>query len=218
MARAWLLALIAIGLVLAAPARAVHPGSESSSSSAGDEAAARRAQVRRGDLRPNPNAWVGGPLPATLDSPTSCPDYHPSFDDFVSTGLAETDWSKGPVDIDTETDVLQTAQMLRDEWRVDFGTPAALPCRREVLGKRFAASGYQVIGFKRIAFRAVTTRALSYEYVITGGPFPPSPVEFVELGQGRTRVTLTLSGYRSRRSMESDAVRLARIVVGRVRT
>jgi hypothetical protein len=57
------------------------------------------------------------------------------------TGAAESEWTLGTLDLDSEAQVLQTARMVREEWRIQVQAPGAVACVRSDAAKTFAAEG-----------------------------------------------------------------------------
>jgi hypothetical protein len=182
---------------------------------AADQAAARSATLRRTDL--GQGAWQGGAVKPDLAPPPSCPGYPVDLSRFVLTGAAETRWTQAPFVIDSQAQVLQTAQMVRQEWRIQVQAAGAIPCLRTQLAKEFAAQGAQVVSFKRVPFPQVAPYSTEFR-VGASAQGVRVVVEVVLVGRGRTEATLTVLGPAAQQSAAlAAAVRYARIVAGRIK-
>lgn len=202
---------------------------------AADQAAARAATVRRSDLRPA-GGWEGGMVKPNLSQASSprCATYHPDVSHlvlidvgrFVLTGAAASDWTRFPYGADREsslgvqTEVLQTAEMVRREWRLQIETPAFSPCLRRALGRWYMAAGGKLISFRRVRFPRFGTQSAAYLIVGTIGPLEPTVTEFALVGKRRTQINLSVfSGSSSAQPwVAAQTLRMARILVNRVRT
>jgi hypothetical protein len=203
--------------LLSVPAtHASGPRPETKAINAADQAAARAVVVGRADLRPQ-GGWKGGATkPEYLVE--NCPYYHPDLSRFVITGEAATRWSRASsgLGVLTETGVSQTAQMLSREWQIQF-RPEAIRCVRSTYASQAAATGAVLVSFKRVSFPHIATYSTAFELRASFGR-KRQVADIVFIGQGRTGVTLAVSGAQSaRRIIFAEAIRLAPILVGRIR-
>jgi hypothetical protein len=227
--------LLVLGLLplAAASASASDLNREQIRFNAADQAAARAATVRRSDLRPAGH-WVGGMVKPNLTSTSSprCANYHPNVSHFVlidvsrpvRTGVAGSDWTRFPYGADLErsvsvqTEVLQTAQMVRREWRLQIDMPGFVPCLRRFFARWYVAVGGRLNSFQRVSFPRLVPHAAAYRIVGTIGPLEPDVTEFALLGKSRTEIDLSVFGPSSARTwVATQTVRLARILARRIR-
>jgi hypothetical protein len=204
---------------LAIPASASNPNRETVRINAADQAAAASALVKRADLSPEVNFhWRGGRVrPDSSPNPT-CPNYHPDFSGFVVTGDAASRWADEPYEVYSETEVLQSAEMVRREWKAQIATPAAVPCIRSYLAKRIAAAGNTFISFERIPFPHMATYSAGFRLVgvVNGLRYV---VDSAALGTGRAQITVSVAAVVSQRQfVAAETKRLARILVRRAKT
>jgi hypothetical protein len=183
---------------------------------AADQAAARAVLLQRADLGTTV-MWKGGTKKPDLSAQPTCPTYHPKESDLVVTGAAASDFSTTGLEFDSEVEVLQTAAMVRLDWQRS-DTPALLPCLRS----QFASSTQvKLVSLKRIGFPhlATYTTALRLVMDITrSGQTVRVLVDLVALGRDRTEVTLTTTApFANRQVVAAAEVRLARILVSRIR-
>lgn len=204
-------ALLGLGLALvfALDAAASNPYQETRRPNSADMAAARAATVEAGDLRPA-RGWHGGQVKVDFSNP-GCPNYHPKLSQFVSTGAAATDWDRGAVYVGTQTDVLKTARMVRRQWQIQVLDPRAIPCMRDILKKQLAAQGITLVSMKRMPFPQLATYSRAYKAVLRAGG-QTMTMEQVVVGRSRTEINLNVLG-----TPPAEALRLARILVGRIR-
>jgi hypothetical protein len=211
--------VVTLGTILALlSGQATHasgPRAETKAINAADQAAARAVVVERADLRPQ-GGWKGGATkPEYLL--LNCPYYHPDLSRFVITGEAATRWSRASsgLGVLTETSVGQTAQMLRREWQIQF-RPEAIRCVRSTYASQAAAAGAVFVSLKRVSFPHIATYSTAFELRASVGR-ERQVADLVFIGQGRTGITLAVSGAQSaRRIISAEAIRLARILVGRI--
>jgi hypothetical protein len=213
------LSVVTLGAILAllsGPAtHASGPRRETKAINAADQAAARAVVVERADLRPQ-GGWKGG---ATKPEYVllNCSYYHPDLSRFVITGEAASRWSRmsSALGVLTETSVSQTAQMVRRESQIQL-RPEAIRCVRSTYARQAAAAGAVFVSLKRVSFPHIGTRLTAFELRASVGR-ESTMGELVFIGQGRTSITLAVSGAQSaRRIISAEAIRLARILVGRI--
>lgn len=198
----------------------------------GDQAAARAATVRRPDLRPA-GGWVGGMVKPRVESASApvCANYHPDVSHFVLvgvrrrtvTGAAASDWTRYPYGADLErsvsvqTEVLQTAKMLRREWRLQIDAPAFGPCFRRFLAKWYVRAGGKLLSLRRVSLPRVAPDSAAYRIVGKFEPLQPYVTEFALVGKGRTEIELSVFAASSAATwVAAETVRLARVLARRV--
>jgi hypothetical protein len=214
----FLLALLVV-LATAVVAAAANGKGETIQFNAADQAAARSATLRRSDLTPA-GGWTGGRVKPDLSPPPSCPNYPVDLSRFVLTGTAASDWTRGTLELSSDTDVLKTAQMLRREWQIQVQASGAIACIRGQTAKAVAAEGGKLVSFKRIPFPHLATYSAAFRMVAeftAGGDRVRLMREAALVGRSRTGVTVTVTGFASQqRAISAAALRSARILVGRI--
>jgi hypothetical protein len=208
-------ALLFVGLAI--PASASNPNRETVRINAADQAAAASALLKRADLYPGFN-WRGGRVrPDSTPNPT-CPNYHPDLSVFVVTGHAASRWTDAPYEVYSETEVLQSADMVRREWKAQIVTPAAVPCLRSSFAKGVAAAGNTFVSFKRIPFPRIASYSAGFRLVGVVNGFR-YVADTATLGTGRTEIVVSVGAVVSqRRYVAAETKRLARILVRRAKT
>jgi hypothetical protein len=216
MQRSALFLMLGVALVLVPAAAASNPGREKIKYNAADQAAAHAASLKRADLRPV-SGWHGGAVKPDLTGVPHCPNYHPDESDLVVTGVAATDWTRPVNEVQNQSEVLQDARMLNREWQREIETPAAVPCIRSFYARTFAATGSRLISFRRIAFPHIATHVAGYRGVAQANT-KRFVFEIAQLGRSRTQIEVSVAGpFSARRTISSETLRLARILVERVR-
>lgn len=216
----FLVALVVVS-ALAAAAVAVAGGPEQRKLNAADQAAARAATLHRADLTPA-SGWTGGTRTPDLSAPPSCPNYPVDLSRFVLTGAADAQWSRGTRQINTQAELLQTAQMVSQEWRLQVTAPGALACLRRVLAKSLTAGGGTLVSFKRISFPKLAPYEAAFRLYVDV-PVQTTKlravIEVVLLGRGRTEVELTVSDVATAQSAVAvDAQHYARLLAARLKS
>jgi hypothetical protein len=187
---------------------------------AADNAAARAIVLRQSDFGSVPG-WSGGVKKPDLSStgPT-CANFHPKNSDLVLTGVAESEFQNAGVFIDSEAQVLRTAEMVKLDWQRSVLAPGLLSCLRSYLAKSAPASA-KVHAIQRLAFPRVAQYTAAFRLAIdvtTSGTTLRMLLDFLLVGKGRTEVTLTtVAPYEAREAIKSAEVRLARLLVSRIR-
>lgn len=208
--------VLVIGLVPVAAASA-PPNKAQIRLNAADQAAARAAVLRRGDLGPG---WAGGATKPDLTSTFSCPGYKPKQSDLVLTGAAETDFRHPGLQLRSSAQVLKTRSMVARDWKRTVVDPRAFPCTRHLLTKQLT-SNERLVSLRKLAFPRLARYAAAYRVLITvrtQGHKVLVLVDIVLVGRSRTELTLTVTGPAAARTSISQAeVRLARGLLARVR-
>jgi hypothetical protein len=207
-----------IGLVAAAAAVAGNGNREQLKFNTADQAAAHAAVIRRSDL--GSTGWKGGARKPDLSPGPSCPNYDPKQSDLVLTGAARTEYSKAGLDFESQTGVLQTERMVRLDWERSALARGVLPCLSSVL-KKSVGTGTKIVSARKIAFPHVATYSAAFRFVIdvrSSGAAVRVMIDLVAVGRGRTEITLTTTApYAARAVVAPAEVRLAQLLVGRIR-
>jgi hypothetical protein len=200
--------------VVIADATASDPNRETIRLNASDQAAARAVVLKKADLRAR-GFWTGGNTKPDLTPNPTCPDYHPDLSQFVVTGAAASDWKTGIIEIQTQSEVLQTARMVRKEWQLQIQAPGAIACLRSITNKEFA-SGARLVSFTRIPFPHIATYTAAFRIVVASSNVR-AVIHVAVFGRSRTEVSLTMGGlYSARASIASETKRLARVLASRI--
>jgi hypothetical protein len=207
----------AVALLTAGAVLAGSPTKEKIARTAAGNAQAKAEVVRLADMGPG---WTGGFKKPDLSSSMPCTTYHPKQSDLVLIGVAETRFSKAPLEVDSEAQVLRTSAMVRRDWQRTILDSRVMPCLRQGFAKALGSQA-KLVSFRRVAFPHVAplTRAFRMVADVTT-QFGPVPLEidFVAMGSDRTELTLTLSGPTVAQSAQrATELRLARVLVRRVR-
>lgn len=185
MRRAAFTAAIAAALTFAAAALAdqwqIHR-------TAAGNAAAHAAVVSRADLG-SATGWTGGYKKPDLSSTPPCGTFHPKQSDLVVIGAAASAWSHQGLELDSQANVLQTAAMVRTDWRRTVIDPRATACLRSSLGKELGKNA-KLVSFGVAAFPHVASLVRAYRAVVAVGGTKVS-VDVIAFGKGRTEMELT---------------------------
>jgi hypothetical protein len=185
---------------------------------AADQALAKNALVRLGDLG-NPAGWSGGPTKPTPPSSFTCGSYTAKQSDLVLTGNAASRWTHSGLEIDSETQVLRTANMVALDWRRTVTHAGVIDCLRQ----KFASGlpkGQKLVSFGPFAFPKVAKLTAAFRGLIDVGSGSSAVrvlVDVVVFGAGRVELTLiTTAPYSARAPIETAEARLAQVLVARV--
>ncbi len=185
---------------------------------AAGQKAARAAVMQRADLG-GATGWTGGAKKPDLSAGTGCANFQPKQSDLVLIGAAETVFKHPGVEFDSEAQVLQTADMVRLDWRRTVLAPQVLPCLRSNLKQHLSASE-RLVSLGRIAFPSIATYTRAYRTTVDVTSASGTTRVFVDLvllGRGSTEITLTTTAPMAAESAVRGAeLRLARILVSRV--
>ena len=210
---------VALALATASVALAGNGNREKIRFNAADQAAARAGVLRRSDLASG-GGWKGGARKPDLSPADSCPNYHPKQSDLVLTGAAATRFSAGTLVFDSEAQVLRSARMVRLDWQRSVLAPGLLPCLRSMAAKSSPVNA-TVLSIEKLAFPRVATYTAAFRLVTdvrsSNGKLRIL-VDIALVGRGRTEIMLTTSApYNARVPVKAAEIRLARILVGRIR-
>jgi len=214
--RVTIASVVAVVLATGAGALAGGGNKQQIRFNAADQAAARAAVMRKSDLGSAPG-WSGGARKPDLSADESCPNFNPKQSDLVLTGAAETEFSQAALDFDSEAQVLATARMVKLDWQRVVLTPGLLPCLRS----QTAPAGAKLVSLRKIPFPRLATYTAAFRLVTdvrASGSTVRLFVDIVLVGRNRTEITLrTTAPYTARAAVKAAEVRLARILVGRIR-
>jgi hypothetical protein len=181
-----------------------------------DQAAARAAVLRRGDLG---SGWTGGPRTAPPPATVNCPGYQPKQSDLVRTGAAEARFQHTSLVLQTDAQVLKTRAMVARDWRRSVVDSRASACLRHMLSKQLPSSE-RLISFGKRAFPRVARYAAAYRMLVrvhAQGQTFLVVVDIVAVGRSRTELTLTMSAPASaRKALPAAEARVARVLLARV--
>jgi hypothetical protein len=210
-------AAVAITLAAAGAGLAGDPSKERIARTAAGDAQAKREVVRRADMGPG---WTGGFSKPHLSSSMPCTSYRPKQSDLVVVGAAETIFTKAPLQLDSEAQVLRTAAMVQRDWQRTIVDPRVLPCLREGFRKALGAN-FKLASFRQVAFPRLAPRTRAFRMVATVKTEVGSgaiEIDFLAMGSGRNELTLTISGPTSARDgLHAMEVRLGRAMAHRTR-
>jgi hypothetical protein len=205
-----------IALALAAAATADTPNVKLTPAG---NAAAQAAVLQRSDLGSG-SGWTGSPKQPNLSASFPCASYQPRQSDLVVVGAAETTWTNPPLTLDSEAQVMQTPAMVGLDWKRTVVAAPVFACVRSSLVKQVASIG-KLVSFSIVPFPKVAPyeRVFRGKVIATsGGTSVPIMVDLVLVGRGRTEIALTsIAPFASVKSMSAAEVRLARLLVGRIR-
>lgn len=156
---------------------------------AAGNAAARAAVVTRADLGAAAG-WTGGTSKPDLSSTPPCGSFHPKQSDLVVIGAAAATWHHQGLQLDSQANVLQTAAMVRNDWRRTVTDPRVTPCLRSSLLKSLG-SGAKLVHFGVIAFPHVTSLTRCYRAVVSANGAKVL-VDIIAVGKGRTEIELEM--------------------------
>ena len=133
-------------LALAAPALAGGPRDEKQRLTKADNAKARRALLRSGDL---PAGWKRGPDPAQSSGAERCAGYNPDFSAFTITGRAGSSFQNtfAGAQVTSQVQVFPTSAQARGDF-VRGAQPGFLNCLARDLRKTLRAQGLSGAGVR----------------------------------------------------------------------
>jgi hypothetical protein len=207
---------VAAVLVATGVAWASSPSKEKIAYTAAGQAKAKTEVLRQADLG---KSWHGGSRKPDVSSALPC-SYKPKQDDLVLIGAAESDWRAQGLEIDSEAQVLRTADMVLRDWRRTVLARQVVPCLRHGFVKSLGSTG-KLVSFGRTAFPHVAKLTQGFRAVITvksGSSSVPVEIDVLALGSGRNEITLTLTGLvEVKKALRTVEVRLARLLTSRMR-
>jgi hypothetical protein len=206
----------AVFVATAVAGAATDPNRETIRLNAADQAAARAVVLKKSDFGV-PRIWTGGKTKPDFSANPTCPNYHPNLSRFVVTGAAATEWrGAGLGEVQTQTEVLKTAEMVRKEWRLQIDAPGALSCLRSIVKREFTSPAVRFVSFGRTSFPHIATHTIGLR-VVAEANRTKLVVEIALFGQGRTEVELSVAGlYSARTPIASETKRLARVLRARI--
>jgi len=183
---------------------------------AADQAAARAAVLRRGDLG---SGWTGGARKAPPPSTVICPGYQPKQSDLVRTGAAEARFQHTGLVLQTDAQVLKTRTMVARDWQRSVADPRSVTCLRHMLSKQLP-SNERLVSFGRRAFPRLAKYSAAYRMLVrvhAQGQTVLVVVDLVTVGRSRTELTLTMSApATARKALPAAEAQVARALLARV--
>jgi hypothetical protein len=210
----------ALALVAAVPATAANERPTLRFTAAG-QAAARSAVMAKGDLA-SATGWTGGAVKPEITPFPACPGFHPKQADLVMTGAAEAAYSHSSgVRFDTIAQVMQTAKMVRLDWRRTVLDRRVTPCVRYRMIQDAKGSTYAFVSLRPLSFPRMASGTHAYRVLYddsSGGEKVRIFLDLVGIAHGRTEILISTSGPLLGAADVLDAeIRLARILVARAR-
>ena len=218
LALAALLATLVAGAMSAVASSASHstPNRERVHLNSADQAAARAAVLRRGDLG---SGWTGGARKAPPPSTLICPGYQPKQSDLVRTGAAEARFQHTGLVLQTDAQVLKTRTMVARDWQRSVADPRSVNCLRHMLSKQLP-SNERLVSFGRRRFPRLAKYAAAYRMLVrvhAQGQTVLVVVDLVTVGRSRTELTLTMSApATARKALPAAEAQVARALLARV--
>ena len=184
---------------------------------AADQSLAKSALVRLTDLG-SPTGWSGGPTKPTPPASFRCGSYVAKQSDLVLTGNAAARWMHSGLEIDSESQVLRTEDMVARDWARTVTHRGVTECLRQ----KFASGlpkGQKLVAFGEIAFPKVAKLTAAYRGLVdvgTGKSAVRVVVDVVVFGAGRVELTLiTTAPYYARSQVANAEARLAQMMIAR---
>jgi hypothetical protein len=182
---------------------------------AADQAAARAAVIRRGDLGTTAR-WKGGAVKPDR-SQLQCSNYNPKHSDLVVTGNASAHWSTPGLELDSSVQIFETDDMVRIDWQRS-DTAALLSCLRGKLARTLGAHG-RLVSVQRIPFPALSTFTDAFRALIdvpASGGTVRVMADTVFLARARTEIQLsTIAQYANVAAVQAAEARLAVLMADR---
>ena len=181
-----------------------------------DQAAARAVVLKASDLGAG---WTGSVKKGKVDSPEPCPGWNPKQADLVITGVAESEFSAQGAYLHSSAQVYKSIRMAALDWQ---RTVVEIPMR--CLTKEFTAGAgkdVRVVSVRRVSFPKLAKYTARVRVVadFNGDSNARVVVDAVVLGRGRTLATFGLiAPYSQRADADAAEVRLAKILVARIKT
>jgi len=213
-------ALAAAAIAALALTAAAHADKPTVRLAAADQAAARQVVIRRADLG-TASGWSGGMTDPGLGESFPCTTYHPKQSDLVITGGAESTWKNGVLDFNSNVEILRTPAMVGTDWRRTAAAPQFVPCLRALLVKESGSSAH-LDSFGRLSLPSLAPYTRGFRAVLSAsssGRKVSIMIDVVFVARGRTEISLTTVGpFAARTEVGAAEVRLARLLVARIRT
>jgi hypothetical protein len=208
-------AALALAAALAALASAAVARADKIAFTAADQKTAHAIVLKAADFG---SGWKGGAKkPDLSDSKLACASIKEKPPAIVATGAAETDYSNGPVDVDSEAEVVQSAAMVAADFH--FATlPGIVDCMRRLAAKQFAGKT-KLVSIARRSVTHVTSQTAGYRMVVdvrSGAKTVPILLDILFVGKGRTELSLMVAApAAARTTVEAAEIRLARLMASR---
>ena len=206
----------AAAILVVAAAEASLAESPKTSFNAGDQAAARAAVIRSSDLGAG---WTGSVKKGKVDVPPACAGWSPRQADLVITGLAESEFSAQGVQGFSSAQVYKTTRMAALDWQ---RTVIEIPmrCLTKQVTDAVGAEA-KVVSIRRMSFPKLTTYTARIRVVAeyNGDSNARVILDSVVFGRGRSLASIGLiAPYAERAAADAAEVRLAKIVLSRIKT
>ncbi len=124
---------------------------------------ARTAVLTRADFGAA-TGWSGGAQVPHLSSTMPCSSFQPKQSDLVVVGAAEAKWQNQAIEVDSESQVLQSPHMVSLDWQRTVVAPQVMPCLREGLaksvGKTEKLESFTVTAFPKVGNNSRRLRAI----------------------------------------------------------
>lgn len=209
--RTWWLAVALAGALALALVQAALAEPPIVRLTAGDQAAAKRALIKLGDLA---EGWTRVPTNTNPADDGACPLHEPKLSDLVVTGAADARFRAQPLLLVwSSVRVMQTPSMAELHWRRTVLDPGVLTCLRA------SEPGSTTISVKRLPFPKLAPRTARIRTVFdVSGTYGTARMatDVIVLGRGRTELRLGIGAlYRHRGDLEEFEVRLAKLMLSR---
>jgi len=201
---------VAVALIALAVCAAAAAKNYPTKISATDQARARAAVLRLGELPGS--GWSGGQVTADL-SLFECPGYHPKVSDLLVTGAAESSFQRSGGLFSSEAVVFRNATMARlDEQR---GRNGEKGCLRRTLADQAAKNGSTLVSFAALPFPRVAPTTQAYRGILS---IQGQRVAFDVVSMRHGRVEMLLGGvapFAAAGELRKAEIRLARLFAAR---
>ena len=148
----------------------------------------------------------------------TCGSYTAKQSDLVLTGNAAAKWSHSGLEIDSESQVLRSANMVVLDWQRTVTHAGVTACLRQ----KFASGlpkGQKLVSFGPVTFPKVAKLTAAYRGLVDVGSGKSAVrvlVDVVVFGAGRVELTLiTTAPYSARQPVQNAEARLAQVMVAR---
>jgi len=200
----------AIGLIALAVCAAASAKTYPTKIAAADQARARVAVLRLGELPGS--GWSGGQVQPDLNL-FECPGYHPRISDLLVTGAAESSFRRSGGLFSSEVVMFRNATMARlDEQRGRTGEES---CLRRTLADQAAQNGSKLVSFALLPFPRVAPTTRAYRGILS---IQGQRVAFDVVSMRHGRVEMLLGGVAPSAAagdLRSAEIRLARLLAAR---
>jgi hypothetical protein len=181
------------------------------------QAAARAVTLTVADIG---SGWTGGAAQPDLRIGSGCSNYHPTASGIVLTGAAASEYKQSGLVVHSDSAVMQTAAMLRLDWRRSIGSPHFLSCLRASLKKSETASA-RFVALRRLAIPPLAPYTTGYRLVLdvtTKVAKIRMAFDVLAVARGKTEIFLsTTMPLASVPTLFPNELVMARMLIGRIR-